>query len=139
MRGTKTLAVRMKQHCESAMKVARWLKKQPKVKKVFYPGLPEHPQHKLAKQQMRDFGGMISFELGSLSAAKNFLKRVRLCALAESLGGVETIITHPATMTHAAIPPEQRRRIGVTDGLVRISVGIEDVKDIIVDLEQGMD
>jgi cystathionine beta-lyase/cystathionine gamma-synthase len=138
LRGTKTLAIRMKQHCESAMKVARWLKKQPKVKKVFYPGLPEHPQHKLAKQQMRDFGGMISFELGSLGAAKNFLKRVRLCALAESLGGVETIITHPATMTHAAIPPEQRRRIGVTDGLVRISVGIEDVRDIIADLEQAM-
>jgi cystathionine beta-lyase/cystathionine gamma-synthase len=138
LRGTKTLAVRMKQHCESAMKVARWLKKQPKVKKVFYPGLPEHPQHKLAKQQMRDFGGMISFELGSLGAAKNFLKRVRLCALAESLGGVETIITHPATMTHAAIPPEQRKRIGVTDGLVRISVGIEDVRDIVADLEQAM-
>jgi cystathionine beta-lyase/cystathionine gamma-synthase len=138
LRGTKTLAVRMRQHCESAGKVARWLKKQPKVKKVFYPGLSEHPQHKLAKQQMRDFGGMISFELGSLGAAKTFLKKVRLCALAESLGGVETIITHPATMTHAAIPVEQRARIGVTDGLVRISVGIEDVKDIVADLEQGM-
>lgn len=138
LRGTKTLAVRMKQHCESAMSVARWLKKQPKVKKVFYPGLSEHPQHKLAKRQMRDFGGMISFELGSVNAAKQFLKRVRLCALAESLGGVETIITHPATMTHAAIPAEQRKRIGVTDGLVRISVGIEDVRDIIEDLEQAM-
>jgi cystathionine beta-lyase/cystathionine gamma-synthase len=138
LRGTKTLVVRMEQHCSNAMKVSRWLKKQKKVKKVYYPGLAEHPQHKLAKKQMRDYGGMISFELGSLSAAKTFLKKVRLCALAESLGGVETIITHPATMTHAAIPPEQRKRIGVTDGLVRISVGIEDVRDILADLEQAM-
>jgi len=128
----------MKQHCESAMKVARWLTTQKKVQTVYYPGLEDHPQHVLAKKQMRDFGGMISFELGSLDAAANFLKKVRLCALAESLGGVETIITHPATMTHAAIPLEQRARIGVTDGLVRISVGIEDVEDIIADLEQAM-
>jgi len=138
LRGTKTLAIRMKQHCESAMKVARWLTTQKKVQTVYYPGLEDHPQHVLAKKQMRDFGGMISFELGSLDAAANFLKKVRLCALAESLGGVETIITHPATMTHAAIPLEQRARIGVTDGLVRISVGIEDVEDIIADLEQAM-
>lgn len=138
LRGTKTLAVRMKQHCESAMKVARWLQSHRAVHKVYYPGLEEHPQHQLAKRQMRDFGGMISFELGSREAAARLLKRVRLCALAESLGGVETIITHPASMTHAAIPPEQRARIGVTDGLVRISVGIEDVEDILADLTQAL-
>ncbi len=138
LRGTKTLVVRMKQHCESAKVVARWLTSQKKIQKVYFPGLEEHPQHELAKRQMRDFGGMISFELGSLEAAGNFLKKVRLCALAESLGGVETIITHPATMTHAAIPTDQRARIGVTDGLVRISVGIEDVEDILADLEQAM-
>jgi cystathionine beta-lyase/cystathionine gamma-synthase len=138
LRGTKTLAVRMKQHCENAMAVAEWLDQQSAITKVFYPGLPSHPQHELAKKQMRGFGGMISFELGSLNAARAFLKRVRLCSLAESLGGVETIITHPATMTHAAIPPEQRQKIGVTDGLVRISVGIEDVDDIIADLKQAL-
>lgn len=138
LRGTKTLAVRMRQHCESAMKVARWLQDQKDVNKVYYPGLADHPQHELAKRQMRDFGGMISFELGSLDTAAAFLKRVRLCALAESLGGVETIITHPASMTHASIPPEQRARIGVTDGLVRISVGIEDVEDIIADLDRAL-
>ncbi|MER3522646.1 MAG: cystathionine gamma-synthase [Ignavibacteria bacterium] len=138
LRGTKTLAVRMKQHCENAMRIAQWLTTQSKIQKVYYPGLPEHPQHALAKKQMRGFGGMISFEVGSLDAAARFLKHVRLCALAESLGGVETIITHPATMTHAAIPPEQRARIGITDGLVRISVGIEDADDIIADLEQAL-
>lgn len=138
LRGTKTLAVRMKQHCENAMRVAQWLTTQPKIRKVYYPGLPDHPQHALAKKQMRGFGGMISFEVGSLDAAARLLKHVRLCALAESLGGVETIITHPATMTHAAIPPEQRARIGITDGLVRISVGIEDAEDIIADLEQAL-
>jgi len=138
LRGTKTLAIRMKQHNENALQVARWLVQQPRVMKVFYPGLEDHPQHALAKKQMCGFGGMISFDLGSLNAAAAFLKRVRLCALAESLGGVETIITHPATMTHAAIPPEQRQRIGVTDGLVRISVGIEDVEDIIADLKVAM-
>ncbi len=138
MRGTKTLVVRMERHGESAMQIARWLKQQKKIEKVYYPGLPSHPQHKLAKEQMKNFGGMISFDLGSLSAAKKFLKRVRLCALAESLGGVETIITHPATMTHASIPFEQRRKIGVTDGLVRISVGLEDVDDLIADLQQAL-
>lgn len=138
LRGTKTLAVRMKQHCESAMQVAQWLKTQKKVHKVYYPGLVDHPQHELAKKQMRAFGGMISFELGSIDTAGTFLKKVRLCALAESLGGVETIITHPATMTHAAIPAEQRARIGVTDGLVRISVGIEDVEDIIADMDSAL-
>jgi cystathionine beta-lyase/cystathionine gamma-synthase len=135
LRGTKTLAVRMRQHNENAMHVARWLVKQPHIRKVYYPGLEDHPQHALAKKQMCGFGGMISFDLGSLEAAATFLKRVRLCALAESLGGVETIITHPATMTHAAVPKEERERIGVTDGLVRISVGIEDVEDVVADLE----
>ncbi|MBX2989547.1 MAG: PLP-dependent transferase [Bacteroidetes bacterium] len=138
LRGTKTLAVRMKQHCESAMKVAQWLTTQKKVQKVYYPGLDNHPQHELAKKQMRGFGGMISFELGNIETAGAFLKKVRLCALAESLGGVETIITHPATMTHAAIPAEQRARIGVTEGLVRISVGIEDVEDILADMDNAL-
>ncbi len=134
LRGTKTLAVRMERHGKSAMEVAEWLSKQKKVKSVYYPGLVGHPQHSLAKQQMKNFGGMISFDLGSLNAAKQFLKHVHLCALAESLGGVETLISHPATMTHASIPYEQRQKIGVTDGLVRISVGLEDVDDIIADL-----
>jgi cystathionine gamma-lyase len=138
LRGTKTLAIRMKQHNENAMRVATWLTGQKRVLKVYYPGLPDHPQHALARKQMRGFGGMISFELGSLESAAAFLKRVRLCALAESLGGVETIITHPASMTHAAIPPEQRKAIGVTDGLVRISTGIEDVEDIIEDLDGAL-
>jgi cystathionine beta-lyase/cystathionine gamma-synthase len=138
LRGTKTLAVRMKQHCHNAMEVARWLTGQEQVLKVCYPGLEEHPQHVLAQKQMCGFGGMISFDLGSLQAAATFLRKVRLCALAESLGGVETIITHPASMTHAAIPTEQRQRIGVTDGLVRISVGIEDVEDIIADLSSAL-
>ena len=138
LRGTKTLPVRMERHGESAMTIARWLRKQHKIKRVYYPGLPDHPQHKLAKRQMRNYGGMISFELGSLANAKKFLRRVQLCALAESLGGVETLITHPATMTHASIPLQQRKKIGVTDGLVRISVGLEDVDDLIADIRQAL-
>ncbi len=138
MRGTKTLAVRMRQHNENAMQVAKWMAKQHRIMTVYYPGLPDHPQHELATRQMRGFGGMISFELGSMDAANSFLKRLRICALAESLGGVETIITHPASMTHAAIPADERKRIGVTDGLVRISVGIEDVEDIIADLDEAL-
>jgi cystathionine beta-lyase/cystathionine gamma-synthase len=138
LRGTKTLAVRMRQHCANALTVAEWLAGQPNVQRVYYPGLPEHPQHDLASKQMCGFGGMISFELGSLEAASSFLKGIRLCALAESLGGVETIITHPASMTHAAIPPAIRRQIGVTDGLVRISVGLEDVDDILADIETAL-
>jgi cystathionine beta-lyase/cystathionine gamma-synthase len=138
LRGTKTLAVRMKQHGENAKKIAEWLAQQPEVKAVYYPGLPSHPQYALATRQMRGYGGIISFDLGDLQHAASFLKNLRLCSLAESLGGVETIITHPATMTHAAIPPEQRRKIGVTDGLVRISAGIEDVGDLIEDLEQAL-
>lgn len=138
LRGTKTLAVRMEHHGKAAMQVALWLVKQKQVKKVYYPGLPSHRQYKLAKKQMKNFGGMIAFDLGSLVAAKKFLKKVRLCALAESLGGVESLISHPASMTHASIPPDQRKKIGVTDGLVRISVGLEDVNDIIEDLKNAM-
>lgn len=138
LRGTKTLAVRMRQHCESAMHIAEWLSQQKNVVKVNYPGLKNHPQHTLAKKQMSGFGGMISFDVGSLANAKKFLKRVRLCALAESLGGVETLISHPATMTHASVPKSEREKNGVTDGLVRISVGIEDVEDIITDLQQAL-
>lgn len=138
LRGIKTLAVRMDRHNLNAMQVASYLAKNTKVKKVNYPGLVSHPQHRLARKQMREFGGMISFDLGSLDRAKSFLKRVRLCALAESLGGVETLISHPATMTHASVPPEERKKIGVADGLVRISVGIEDVEDIIADLKQAL-
>ena len=138
LRGTKTLAVRMKQHCENAQIVARWLSGRKGILNVLFPGLESHPGHELARRQMRGFGGMISFDLGSLAKAASFLKNVRLCALAESLGGVETIITHPATMTHAAVPPEERLRIGVTDGLVRISVGIEDADDIVRDLDTAL-
>lgn len=138
LRGIKTLAVRMARHDSNAMEVASFLNTHRKVKKVNYPGLVSHPQHRLAQKQMRGFGGMISFDLGSLDKAKKLLKSVRLCALAESLGGVETLISHPATMTHNSVPPEERQQIGVTDGLVRISVGIEDVEDIIADLKQAL-
>jgi cystathionine gamma-lyase len=138
LRGTKTLAVRMERHGKSAMLVAKWLAKHRKVRKVHYPGLSTHPQHALARKQMKSYGGMISFDLGGLPQARKFLKRVELCALAESLGGVETLISHPATMTHASIPPEQRHKIGVTEGLVRISVGLEDVEDIISDLKNAL-
>jgi len=138
LRGVKTLAVRMERHGSSALEVATWLTKQPKIENVYYPGLPRHPQHSLARRQMKNFGGMISFDLGSIDAAKRMLNRVRLCALAESLGGVESLISHPATMTHASIPAAERQRIGVTDGLVRISVGLEDTADIIADLKQAL-
>jgi len=138
LRGIKTLALRMARHDVNAMEVAAFLHIQRKIKKVHYPGLVSHPQHHLATKQMRGFGGMIAFDLGSLQKAKKFLKSVRLCALAESLGGVETLISHPATMTHASVPLEERQRIGVTDGLVRLSVGIEDVEDITADLKQAL-
>jgi len=138
LRGVKTLAVRMQRHNQNGMTIARFLSGHPKVKKVFYPGLSSHPQHDLARKQMSGFGGMIAFETGSIDKAKVVLKSVRLCSLAESLGGVETLISHPATMTHASIPPDERQRIGITDGLVRISVGIEDVEDLIADLDQAL-
>jgi cystathionine beta-lyase/cystathionine gamma-synthase len=139
LRGVKTLAVRMLRHSENGLAVATHLDAHPKVQKVHYPGLPSHPQHELARKQMTGFGGMLAFETGSLDNARTVLKSVRLCALAESLGGVETLISHPATMTHASVPPEERKRIGITDGLVRISVGIEDVEDLIADLDQALE
>ncbi len=120
---------------------ARWpsiLQKHPRVEKVFYPGLAEHPQHELAKRQMKGFGSMITIETGSLENAKKMLKRLKVCVLGESLGGVETLISHPATMTHAAVGAEGRAKIGLTDGMVRISVGIEDLDDILADLEQAL-
>ncbi len=138
LRGVKTLAVRMEQHDQNGRAVAAFLDKQRKVKAVFYPGLRSHPQHALAKRQMSGFGSMISFETGSLGNAKRMLARVRVCSLGESLGGVETLISHPATMTHAALGPAGRKAIGITDGMVRISVGIEDVDDILADLEHAL-
>ncbi len=139
LRGTKTLAVRMKQHDENGRVMADYLSGHRKVKAVYYPGLTSHPQYELACRQMYGFGSMITFETGSLSNAKRLLKRVRLCTMGESLGGVETLISHPATMTHAAIGEKGRKAIGLTDGMVRISVGIEDIEDIIADLEQALD
>ena len=138
LRGVKTLAVRMRQHEENGHAVAEFLVKKLGADKVFYPGLATHPQHELAKRQQRGFGSMLSFELGSLENANAFATRLKLCYLAESLGGVETLICHPATMTHAAVGAEGRAKLGITDGLMRISVGIEEVEDIIADLEQAL-
>ena len=138
LRGTKTLALRMAQHNANGQALAEYLVGHPKVKGVLYPGLPSHPQHALAKRQMKGFGGMLTFDVGSADAAYDVCKRVRLMALAESLGGVETLISHPASMTHASVPPERRAKIGLTDGLVRISAGIEDPADLIEDLEQAL-
>jgi cystathionine beta-lyase/cystathionine gamma-synthase len=138
LRGVKTLAVRMKQHDENGRVVADFLKEHPAVERVFYPGLEHHPQHELAKRQQSGFGSMISMELGSLERANEFAKKLKLGLLAESLGGVETLICHPATMTHAAVGAEGRARLGITDGLMRISVGIEDVDDIVEDLAQAL-
>ena len=138
LRGVKTLAVRMRQHDESGRKVAEFLANHKAVGKVFYPGLTTHPQHELAKKQMTGFGSMITFELGSLDRANTFLKGLKICTLGESLGGVETLISHPATMTHAALGEEMRAALGITDGMVRLSVGIEDTDDLIADLEQAL-
>jgi cystathionine beta-lyase len=138
LRGTKTLAVRMEQHDASGRAVAAFLEEHPKVERLYYPGSLSHGQHELAKRQQRGFGGMVAFDVGSLEKAAAVLESVRLCTLAESLGGVETLISHPATMTHASVLPETRARIGITDGLVRISVGLEDVEDIIADLDQAL-
>jgi len=137
-RGIKTLAVRMKQHDANGRTVARFLEDHPRVQRVLYPGLPSHPQHDVAVRQQRGFGAMISFDVVTLENARTVLNRVKLCSLAESLGGVETLISHPATMTHASVPCEVRQRIGITDGLIRISVGIEDVEDLIADLDQAL-
>jgi len=138
LRGTKTLAVRMEAHDKNGRVVANFLAEHPGVQKVYYPGLTSHPQHELAKKQQSGFGGMVSFETGSLENAKQVLEGVKLCTLGESLGGVESLISHPATMTHASVPAETRNKLGITDGLVRISVGIEDVEDIIEDLDQAL-
>lgn len=138
LRGTKTLAVRMDAHDKNGRVVANFLAEHPSVQKVYYPGLASHPQHELAKRQQTGFGGMVAFETGSLANAKKVLENVKLCILGESLGGVESLISHPATMTHASVPIETRERLGITDGLVRISVGIEDVEDIIEDLDQAL-
>jgi cystathionine beta-lyase/cystathionine gamma-synthase len=138
LRGVKTLAVRMKEHDENGRVIADFLADHKKVRKVFYPGLSEHPQHELAKRQMTGFGALISFETGSLSNANKMLRKVRVCSLGESLGGVETLISHPANMTHAALGEKGRKAIGITDGLVRISVGIEDKEDLLEDLDQAL-
>jgi cystathionine gamma-lyase/cystathionine beta-lyase/cystathionine gamma-lyase/homocysteine desulfhydrase len=139
LRGTKTLPVRMERHNANAMVLAEYLAAHPAVSAVYYPGLASHPQHELAKRQMRGFGGLISFQLGSFEHARTFLEGVRLMSLAESLGGVETLVSHPATMTHASVPHDQRQQLGITDDLVRVSVGIEDVEDLKDDLSQALD
>ncbi len=138
LRGTKTLTVRMAQHNANGLALAEFLATHARVTQVLYPGLPSHPQHDLAKRQMRGFGGMVSFDVGTFDAARRVCNRVRLMSLAESLGGVETLISHPATMTHASVPPERRKAIGLTDSMVRISAGIEDVADLIDDLQQAL-
>jgi cystathionine gamma-lyase/cystathionine beta-lyase/cystathionine gamma-lyase/homocysteine desulfhydrase len=138
LRGTKTLAVRMKQHEENARELAKYLAKHPALESVNYPGLPDHPQHELAKKQARGFGALISFDTGSLENADKVLKATRVFTLAESLGGVESLISHPATMTHGSVPPAEKLKLGVTPGLVRISVGIEDVEDLEADLDHAL-
>lgn len=138
-RGLKTLGVRMKAHCENALAIARWLEGRPGVAKVYYPGLESHPQHELAKRQMRGFGGMISVVIdGDLARTKQVLERVQVFTLAESLGGVESLVNHPAIMTHASVPKDVREAGGVTDNLIRLSVGVEDLDDLIADLEQAL-
>ena len=137
LRGIKTLPIRMEAHNANGKLIADYLSRKEGVRKIYYPGLPNHPGHELASKQMSGFGGMIAFDLGSLENARRFLERVKLCSLGESLGGVETLISHPATMTHASVPVHERNRLGITDGLVRISVGIEDVDDLIADLENA--
>ncbi len=140
LRGLKTLALRMEQHSTSALHIAAWLEQHPKIERVIYPGLPSHPQYELARRQMRGFGGMIGAVVrGSLAEVTRFLTRCRVFALAESLGGVESLIEHPAIMTHASVPPDVRRELGIDDGLVRLSVGIEDVGDLVADLAQALE
>jgi cystathionine gamma-lyase len=139
LRGLKTLALRMARHCASALKIAQWLERHPKVRRVYYPGLASHPQHALARRQMQAFGGMISAELDlDIEGTKRFLERCRLFALAESLGGVESLIEHPALMTHGSVPPEVRAALGIGASLVRLSVGIEDADDLIADLAAAL-
>ncbi|MES2164126.1 MAG: PLP-dependent aspartate aminotransferase family protein [Pseudomonadota bacterium] len=140
LRGVKTLAIRMERHCRSALELARWLEQQPEVRKVYYPGLESHPQHELAKRQMDGFGGIISIDLKTdLPGARRFLECCSVFALAESLGGVESLIEHPALMTHATIPPATRAKLGICDGLIRLSVGIEDIEDLRADIRRSLD
>jgi cystathionine gamma-lyase len=139
LRGLKTLALRMERHCANALAIAEHLARHPKVARVHYPGLPAHPQHALARRQMQGFGGMVTIELaGDLATARRFLERVEIFALAESLGGVESLIEHPAIMTHASLPPEQRKALGIGDTLIRLSVGVEDLDDLLADLDQAL-
>ncbi len=139
MRGVKTLALRMKAHCENAARIAEWLSKHPKVEKVIYPGLDSHPQKALAERQMDGFGGMVSFDIGGdLDRARRFLENTRLFALAESLGGVESLVNHPAIMTHGSVPKDRREVLGITDTLIRLSVGIENIDDLIADLDSAL-
>jgi cystathionine beta-lyase/cystathionine gamma-synthase len=138
LRGTKTLHLRMEAHNRNGQRIAEFLENHPGVGRVYYPGLPSHPQHALARSQMRGFTGMISMDLGSIDRARKVVERTRIFTLAESLGGVESLIGHPALQTHAAVPKERREAMGITDGLVRLSVGIEDVEDLIEDLDQAL-
>jgi cystathionine gamma-lyase len=139
LRGVKTLALRMQRQCASAAQIAAWLERHPKVKRVFYPGLASHPQHELAKRQMAAFGAMVSIDVnGDLADARRFLERCRLFALAESLGGVESLIQHPALMTHASVPEDVRETLGIGDGVIRLSIGIEDPEDLIAELQQAL-
>src|SRR5690606_22482440 len=138
LRGTKTLHLRMEAHNRNGQRIAEYLESHPAVERTYYPGLRSHPQHELAASQMRGFTGMVSIQLGSLERARRMLERTRLFALAESLGGVESLIGHPATMTHASVPPDRREAMGITNGLVRLSVGIEDVEDLLQDLEGAL-
>ncbi|MEV4781747.1 PLP-dependent transferase [Burkholderia sp. LMU1-1-1.1] len=140
LRGVKTLAIRMERHCRSALELARWMEQQPEIRRVYYPGLESHPQHALAKRQMEGFGGIISIDLNTdLAGARRFLEHCEVFALAESLGGVESLIEHPALMTHATIPPAQRAVLGIGDGLIRLSVGIEDIEDLRADIRGSLD
>jgi cystathionine beta-lyase/cystathionine gamma-synthase len=139
LRGLKTLPLRMQQHCQSAARIADWLAARGDIPRVYYPGLTSHPQHALARRQMRAFGGMVAVELGSVARMEQVVKRIKLFALAESLGGVESLLGHPASMTHASVPREMRERMGLTDSLIRLSVGIEDVEDLLADLEQALE
>lgn len=139
LRGIKTLALRMERHCANAQRIAEFLSVHPKVARVIYPGLKSHPQHSLAKRQMRGYGGMVSFEVkGGLRAAKRVAESFKVISLGESLGGVESLLDHPALMTHASVPAEQRRKIGISDSLLRLSVGIEDLNDLLLDLKSGL-
>jgi cystathionine gamma-lyase len=139
LRGVKTLDVRMERHCRSAQRIAEWLEQDERVEKVLYPGLPSHPQHELAKQQMPGFGGIVTFFIkGGLDDARRFLENCQVFSLAESLGGVESLVDHPAIMTHASVPAEERAKLGISDTLIRLSVGIEAVDDLIADLDQSL-